>query len=123
MVRQFKIGFLVNPIAGMGGRVGLKGTDNVLEEAIRRGAEPVAPRRAGEFLSRLKTLLSQEKLGLEVVSCRLNMGEDYLREHGFEAEYIDVPSTQDTSAEDTRSAVTVFASKNVSLIVLSLIHI
>lgn len=38
-----RIGFLINPIAGMGGRVGLKGTDGVADEAVRRGAEPVAP--------------------------------------------------------------------------------
>ncbi|MDK2383781.1 MAG: ATP-NAD kinase, partial [Candidatus Korarchaeota archaeon] len=37
------IGFLVNPIAGMGGRVGLKGTDGeAYREALRRGARPVA---------------------------------------------------------------------------------
>ncbi|HWR26962.1 MAG TPA: ATP-NAD kinase, partial [Candidatus Thermoplasmatota archaeon] len=45
-----KIGFLVNPIAGMGGRVGLKGTDDVLDEAVKLGAYPIARQKAEDML-------------------------------------------------------------------------
>ncbi|MXR20623.1 N-acetylglucosamine-1-phosphate uridyltransferase, partial [Halobacterium sp. PCN9] len=45
------VGVVVNPIAGMGGRVGLKGTDDKVEEARERGAEQRAPDRAREALA------------------------------------------------------------------------
>jgi len=44
-----RIGFHVNPIAGMSGRVGLKGTDGVVKEArVPLWAQPVVPQRAAE---------------------------------------------------------------------------
>jgi len=76
---KMKVGFLVNPIAGMGGRVGLKGTDNVLEEAIKRGATPISPIRAGRFL----TELSKYKLDIEFLTPPSIMGEEYLMRTRF----------------------------------------
>ncbi len=49
-----KIGFIVNPYAGMGGSVGLKGTDGCAEEARALGAIPQSPERSLQFLKALK---------------------------------------------------------------------
>jgi predicted polyphosphate/ATP-dependent NAD kinase len=71
---QKTVGFIVNPIAGMGGAVGLKGTDGqeILTKALSLGAKPVAPVRAETFLSEL----SRFNPDLRLVVGAGNMGED-----------------------------------------------
>jgi predicted polyphosphate/ATP-dependent NAD kinase len=67
-----RIGFLVNPIAGMGGTVGLKGTDDVVDEARLRGAKPSAGHRADAMLAALRQLLESHtavKAGMDWLSC------------------------------------------------------
>jgi predicted polyphosphate/ATP-dependent NAD kinase len=69
-----KIGFLVNPAAGMGGSVGLKGTDGELFSAAQKmGARPVSPERAVDFLK----LLPEIKDLLFLVAPGV-MGTDYM---------------------------------------------
>jgi len=73
---ECRIGFLVNPIAGMGGSVGLKGTDGtLLDEAVKRGAKPVAPSRALRFLLKLREVRPDN---LVLVSAGGVMGCDYV---------------------------------------------
>ncbi len=68
------VGFVLNPIAGMGGRVGLKGTDDMEAEARRRGARPVARARAQAMLQDLKERLSKEtdKPAIEWIAFKLS---------------------------------------------------
>ena len=49
------IGLIVNSVAGMGGSVGLKGTDGEMyKKAVELGAKPVTPKRTDEVLSHIK---------------------------------------------------------------------
>ena len=37
---MFRLGLIINPVAGIGGAVGLKGSDGMVAEALARGAIP-----------------------------------------------------------------------------------
>ena len=111
-----RVGLLVNPIAGMGGRVGLKGTDGVVDEAIKRGATPIAPGRALEFLQTLESL-HMDPSRLELVVCPDQMGEDVTRSVGLSHETADVPVSGTTSSTDTTNCVFALYTAGVRLLV------
>jgi len=109
-----KVGFIVNPIAGMGGAVGLKGTDGkeILEKAVTLGATPVAPARAETFLSELKT--SKEDMRLMVGAG--SMGEDEARNHNFDYKVFG-EQKKDTCPEDTVEIAKRIADEGVDLLI------
>jgi predicted polyphosphate/ATP-dependent NAD kinase len=104
------IGFLINPIAGMGGRVGLKGTDGQYEEALRRGAEPEAARRATATLD----LIRSEPVSF--LTCEGEMGEETLRASGIDTFEVVYHPASPSSAQDTRDACREFMRREVSLV-------
>ncbi|MFB6163834.1 MAG: ATP-NAD kinase family protein [Haloarculaceae archaeon] len=106
------IGVVVNPIAGMGGRVGLKGTDGKVAEARERGAQPRAPDRAREALERVRELDAD----VDVLAAGGVMGADEARAAGFEPTVVYDPSDGETTAADTRAAVRALLDRGVDLV-------
>lgn len=110
--RKINLGLIVNPIAGMGGRVGLKGTSlETLDDARKLGAVPVAPKRAVETL---KTL-SELKNAFDLLTYSGDMGENEAREAGFDPTVIGSTSNQ-TTAQDTREAASLLSQKATLLL-------
>ncbi|WP_251341212.1 ATP-NAD kinase family protein [Haloplanus halophilus] len=108
-----RLGFVVNPIAGMGGRVGLKGTDGKVEEARARGADPRSPDRARRALE----ALADRVPGATVLTWGAPMGADLAREAGVDPEVLGEPAGEETTAADTRAAVAAFLDAGVDLVV------
>jgi predicted polyphosphate/ATP-dependent NAD kinase len=80
--RVKRLGLIVNPVAGVGGRVGLKGSDGleIVRRALELGAVREAPHRAELALARLARLRDV----VEIVACPGEMGEAEARACGFE---------------------------------------
>ncbi len=108
------VGFIVNPVAGMGGAVGLKGTDGkaILHKAISLGAKPIASQRAETFLAEL--VLAKDSLRLFVGAG--SMGKAEAEKCGLQFE-VKGESKDVTSSEDTKLAAKAMVQAEVDLLV------
>ncbi len=105
-----KIGFIINPIAGLGGSVGLKGTDGLVEEALKRGAKPVACERAKKCMQELELGASSV-----ILTCSAEMGENAVinKSQRYEVVY---SFAGDSTSEDTKNACKTFLEEGVDLL-------
>lgn len=112
-----RLGLIVNPIAGMGGKVGLKGTDGVeiLEKARELGAEPESPQRTKEALRLLLPLKSE----IELITYPAEMGENVAEECGFKPCVIGTINIGRTDTTDTTRACKDLRSLGVDLLLFA----
>lgn len=115
------IGLIVNPIAGLGGRVGLKGTDGVAEQARALGATPFAAERASRALARLARELVRNEHKLEIVAAGGAMGAELVRnEHKLAFALKELPGASGpTTAADSRAAAAELVRRGVELILFA----
>ena len=117
MVDIKKIGFIINPIAGIGGKVGLKGSDGeeTLIKAQEMGAKPEASLKALKTLEALFTI----KDNLQVITYPGEMGENLLRQCGFNYTAIGSIRNEITTAEDTKNAARQMLKIGVELLIFA----
>ncbi len=111
-----KLGFIVNPIAGMGGKVGLKGTDGeeVLKKALELGAKPESPIKAKKALE----VLIQVKDKIELFTYSGDMGENIAKELGFEVKVLGEAKSK-TSSEDTEKAISEMLDNGIEFLLFA----
>ena len=115
--RPFRLGLIVNPLAGIGGAVGLKGSDGaaIVAEARERGAEPRAQARAVRALRVLAPLAGRIRIHAGAGA----MGEDAAHEAGFAVERAGGAIPAQTSAEHTVALARALAALPVDLLLFA----
>ncbi len=114
---MFKLGFLVNPFAGIGGSVALKGSDGhaIRDEALARGAQQLATQKASVAL---QSIPEELKTSLTIVTASGDMGETAAVKAGFDPEVV-AQVAQPSEAEDTRHLIKLFEAQNVDMILFA----
>lgn len=112
-----RVGLIVNPVAGMGGRLALKGSDDraLLEVARARGAAPVSPARALDTLR----LLAGAGREFELIAGPGPLGEDEARQAGLDPVVVVGPESLETTADDTIRTARAMADAGAELLVFA----
>jgi predicted polyphosphate/ATP-dependent NAD kinase len=105
----------VNPIAGLGGAAGFKGTDDpeIVEKALKMGLTPKAGFRVKEVFERLESL----KENFYIYTAKGEMGEFILKEFSFKGEVIYRFSSDKTTDTDTKNCAKKLIELDIDLLV------
>ncbi len=107
------IGMIINPVAGMGGAVGLKGTDGEMyQKALELGAQPVAPDQARDFLQHIN-----RKDQIQFLAAPGAMGANLLEEMALPYQVIGNLNGRPSNSADTIEISREMVSKGADLIV------
>ncbi|EPJ47614.1 MAG: hypothetical protein OFPII_10260 [Osedax symbiont Rs1] len=114
-VKSFKLGLLINPVAGIGGSVALKGSDgeNVVSQAQALGATAMAVKRTAIALSELVDL------AVEIFTYPAEMGADVAQQMGFKVTVLGEIESAATTAQDTRKAVVDLLEQDIDLLLFA----
>lgn len=114
-----KIGFVINPLAGIGGSVGLKGSDgkDIVELALSRGAQPQATARAMLAMQEIKQASANAEQ-VSFLTASDDMGETVLRALDLPCEVL-YKSNGQTTPEDTKKVIALFVENNIDLLVFA----
>ncbi len=111
--RKMKVGLLLNPKSGVGGPVGLKGSDGVYGDALRLGGQSKVANRVKACIERIA------HDGIEWFTVQGEMGGVTLQQLGITFHLIGASIDPDTSADDTRQCVPLLCEQGIDLLLFA----
>ena len=114
---MFKLGLIINPYAGIGGALALKGSDGkeIREKALASGAQKKANQKTQLALNELEDL----KDSIEIYCAAGEMGQQIAQEMGFNHQIVYQPACEQTEPEDTIAVAKVLLDKQVDFILFA----
>lgn len=112
---MFKLGLIINPVAGVGGSVALKGSDGMAMHALALGAEPKANARAQTALK----VLQPYKDEITVYTVNNLMGEQAAKALGFKVNLVYTTESENTQADDTEQSVAALLAEQVDIVLFA----
>ena len=112
-----RLGLLVNPDAGLGGRLGLKGSDGQAEYARSKGANDRSGPRVKDTLEHFANL-HREVSDITWFTSEGRMGTDWVPKNIQIGDFITIHQSSDiTTVSDTSELVTSLIESNIDLLV------
>lgn len=113
----FRLGLVINPFAGIGGALALKGSDGkeIREKALSMGAQKMANQRTETALEELLPLKEQ----LSIVTAAGEMGAELAQKMGFSYQIVYDAGTIQTEPEDTIAAAKSIAKTGVDMLLFA----
>jgi len=117
LTTMMKLGIIINPYAGIGGSVGLKGSDgdDIRTEALARGAEA----RASSRMQRCLEMLRDFKNKLHIYCYSGDMGEITAQQAELGFTLVGSAESTPSSAQDTLAAVNALVKEQVDIILFA----
>ncbi|WP_304638509.1 ATP-NAD kinase family protein [Pseudomonas sp.] len=115
MTHLFRIGLVINPLAGLGGQAALKGSDGVAEAALALGVEPRAQERVRQALEVLRPLSDR----LFFLAAPGPMGAALLDDMGFAHQVVGELASERTTAQDTQRLGRLLVERGVDLLLFA----
>jgi predicted polyphosphate/ATP-dependent NAD kinase len=114
---KFKLGLIINPYAGVGGSVGLKGSDgeDIRAEAFARGAEVRALVRMQRCLAMLQPYMND----LQIYCFAGDMGETAVQHAQLNCTVVGEAQASPSGAQDTLAAVHILVKETVDVILFA----
>lgn len=114
---MFRLGLIINPVAGIGGRVALKGSDgeDIQRLARERGAVPLAQHRMQQALE----LIAPYKDQVHIFTAANDMGESLSKIMGFTTTVVNPVSSDNTSSNDTEVTVHQCIAQGIDLLLFA----